>query len=335
MGAGRLPPPEGALRRALFAASHLPGGGPVGAVLRRVVWLAFLALLVAQNPGARGRRAAALVAFGRAQLARARRRPYTVDLGRRGLMRCPPSSSIGVIVAAVGLHEFDEELFVDRFLRAGDVVIDAGSSIGFFAVPMALQGARVACFEPATETRAALEANVAANGVGDQVTVFPYGVADFDGPARVTQGLDSQNHLVLDGAAQTTTEAVEVRRIDSVVATEAPWLADATFVKVDVEGFDEQALSGAAELLRSAQPVLLVETRHGGRSVRGQLAAFGYVAFWYDASAHDLVPFPDDWAGNYDFHTNMLFVAATRLDEVRERLASATTALPSPPVVRA
>lgn len=327
---GRLPSPEPWVRRGLFAASQGEWGGRLGAVLRRAAWLLFLVAYVAQNPGARRRRTAAVAAFGRAQLARRRGAVYRVDLGRRGVLSCPPSSSIAPVVAGTGFHEYDEELFVDRFVRPGDVVVDLGASIGFFAIPLARRGARVATFEPASVTRAALQANVDENGVASLVQVFAYGVADFDGPASFTRGLDAQNHLVVDGADGAELDVVEVRRLDTLLAGEAPWLGESTFVKVDVEGFDEQALDGASELLARARPVVMVETREGGAGVRARLASRGYGAYWYDATANDLVPFPEGWPGNFAFHTNMLFIPHDRVDEVRQRLARADRA-PLPP----
>lgn len=320
----RLPEPEPRSRRLLFRLSQ--GSRP----WNRAWWQLFLTALVVQSDAARGRRIGAAVAFWRAQARRLRGRPYLVDLGgERGVLRCPPTSSIAPLVAAVGYHEFDEQLFFERIVRPGDVVIDAGSSVGFFAVPLGRRGARVACFEPADETRRWLEENVALNQLGDAVAVFDVALGDFDGTARLTTGLDSQNHLVIgDAAAGNETALTEVRTIDSM-ADEHPWLAEATFVKVDVEGFDEAVLRGAARLLRERRPVLLVETRGGGGATRQFLAELGYDAWWYDGLSNALVAFPEAWAGNFGFHTNMVFLTGAGLEEMRTRLGSDSR--PRPP----
>ena len=51
-------------------------------------------------------------------------------------------------------------------------------------------------------------------------------------------------------------------------------------MKIDVEGAENQVLSGAGECLRKARPILVVET--GDESFRQKLAAHGYVVFRID-----------------------------------------------------
>ncbi len=70
--------------------------------------------------------------------------------------------------------------------------------------------------------------------------------------------------------------------------------ADVSFIKIDVEGFEMEAIAGAAETLRRDKPVLLVEIDESQNSVPlheaiGRIEAFGYETFC--AVDHDLVPF--------------------------------------------
>jgi FkbM family methyltransferase len=74
---------------------------------------------------------------------------------------------------------------------------------------------------------------------------------------------------------------VPVRPLDSLHV-------DPAFIKLDVQGFEHQALLGLSETLDRAKPVLLVETPDD--RVRNYLSAMNYQAFTYLPGEHRLVP---------------------------------------------
>jgi FkbM family methyltransferase len=60
------------------------------------------------------------------------------------------------------------------------------------------------------------------------------------------------------------------------------------FIKLDVQGFEHEALLGLTQTLRRTHPVLLIETPD--QDVRSLLDELGYEPFSYSAREHRLVP---------------------------------------------
>ena len=112
-------------------------------------------------------------------------------------------------------------------------------------------------FEPDPVNRGALASNVKAMGIGDRVTVMPYAVGNTNG--RVSFAFDSSasSHVTTENAKSDAGSAIECRRLDDI-----EWPLMPTYIKMDIESAEPEALAGASELLRRHQPVLAVCTYH-------------------------------------------------------------------------
>ena len=158
------------------------------------------------------------------------------------------------------------ERSVYEFLRAtilpGMTVLDVGANIGVFSLLMARwttpQG-KVFAFEPSPHAFSALEDHVDLNGVHDIVQPVQTAISDHCGTADFYwlpfngESTLSSSHSRLPEA---TVTQVPVTTIDEFCTTHrvAPQL-----IKVDIEGFELQALQGACETVRHAQPIFVVE----------------------------------------------------------------------------
>src|SRR5439155_6930584 len=130
-----------------------------------------------------------------------------------------------------------------REVRPGDVCWDVGSFYGYYALLMArLAGrrGRVIAFEPCAVNRARLLAAVAHNP-DVQVEVKEWALGGTNGPARLEHtniiplqhiSDDSQARLAAPGTNGSSSEPVEVRTIDSLIAG---GMARPEFIKIDVE----------------------------------------------------------------------------------------------------
>jgi FkbM family methyltransferase len=213
-------------------------------------------------------------------------------------------------------------------VTAGDVVVDVGAHTGRHTEILAdLVGpaGRVFAFEPLPQARRALEAR----GLGPQVRVFDYALADFVGKssfvhARGTpeeSGLRRKVYNRPDLVKPTEIE-VEVRRLDDFL----PQLAGLAFVKIDAEGAEILCLRGAAATLEQLRPFVSVEYGHPSYTAYGNeprtlfdtAGSVGYVVGdLFGATCSDLA----EWEAVCDTaYWDWFLVPQERVDEWRNRL---------------
>lgn len=130
----------------------------------------------------------------------------------------------------------------------GKVLVDVGANIGAYAIRAAKQGMSVYAFEPSPANRAFLRRNFDLNpGVERNITVVEDALGDADATGTLSDdGLSSR----LESADGYT---VSIRTLDSFK------LPQIDLMKVDVEGYELNVLSGAKETLRMLRPTILLE----------------------------------------------------------------------------
>jgi FkbM family methyltransferase len=207
----------------------LAGQLAVGAGVVRYVW---------GHPANSGQRVRAVLRAARYQ-ARARllRRRAVARLGERSRLWVDPHRTAASMVLYANPPDLPEMLAWRRALRGGGLFIDVGANIGTYTIWAAELGAEVIAIEPAADTFALLQENIALNGY--QVTAVRAAAGDHCGTARFTSGLDAGNSLAPDGPVVT-----ELVTIDALIGDRR-----VTGMKVDVEGFEIDVLRGAARAL--------------------------------------------------------------------------------------
>ncbi|MFK7941744.1 MAG: FkbM family methyltransferase [Paracoccaceae bacterium] len=186
-----------------------------------------------------------------------------------------------------GLHEYQDMGFILHLLRPDDLFFDVGANIGSYTVLAAgAAGAEVMSVEPGDDARAVLAANVRVNDLSGRVQISDEGVAATDGVAYFTSGLDTLNHLA-DGPGPGTVE-IKVRSLDSLAEGRVP-----VAIKMDVEGGEFDALTGAAGLLGNPDlKALILELNdlvtasgHSKQEIYDLLAGHGFEPCGYDPKA--------------------------------------------------
>jgi FkbM family methyltransferase len=206
-----------------------------------------------------------------------------------------------------GLHEFPEMGFLLHLLRPGDLFFDVGANVGSYTVLASkVCGARSVAFEPDPDTAAHLRRNIAINAIGDLVTVEQAAVGAEAGQVAFTVGHDTTNRVATN--ADHEVQQVPIKRLDD--AAGAPIL-----VKLDVEGFEAQALAGASRLL-SSPSLLAVQSELADPQVQARLRADGFEPVFYDPFTRELSDGP---VGHRV--SNTIFVRGR--DRVAARLRSA------------
>ena len=149
--------------------------------------------------------------------------------------------------------------FCERFLRPGDVAVDVGAHIGYFATVFAnavgAEGA-VYAFEPDPDNFVILERNKALNRFG-QMSCQPLAVSDRAATMPLYRSLSNMWGSSLHSKSMHSTHVtVEAAPLDQLLEVEQ---GPIRLIKIDVEGAELDVLRGMTELLaRHATPPAII-----------------------------------------------------------------------------
>lgn len=171
-------------------------------------------------------------------------------LGEYKIFVDPNDWSVSPHLIADGIWEPRVTEIVIDSLKKGMTAVDVGANLGYFSMIMADRcGAtgRVLAIEPNPAMAQRIEATCLLNGVTDRVTVHTFPLAERDG--RDVELMIPINH---PGGAQITGAIVansvrvgcSTRRLDNVAGA-----MEATFVKIDAEGFEEAIWQGMRKMV--------------------------------------------------------------------------------------
>lgn len=145
----------------------------------------------------------------------------------------------------------DDELFFERFLREGDVVIDAGANVGLLTLRASkLVGAngKVVSIEPHPETFQWLEKNIFLNNFSN-IQLYNVAVGHKEQTVSFTNFKIKDVNKVseIEGTIQ-----LPMKTLDTLCAQ----VPRCYLLKIDVEGFELPALFGAEELLKRTDVIM-------------------------------------------------------------------------------
>lgn len=106
--------------------------------------------------------------------------------------------------------------------------------------------------EPDPSNREVLERITQKLGLTDRTTIMPYAIGERNEAVSFASTGTVTSQITKEGSI-----SVECRRLDAI-----DWPLLPTYVKMDIEGAEPQAISGATDLLRRHQPVLAACTYH-------------------------------------------------------------------------
>lgn len=175
-------------------------------------------------------------------------------------------------------------------------MLDIGANVGNHCVFLAAHFKKVLAFEPNPVALKYLSDNVKTNN-RDNLEVCPIGLGKEDAvlPFYVDQGdnlgmASFTPHNTDEGRASKPDHILEIKRGDAVIEENA--VVDIDFIKIDVEGFELDVLTGLQETIKRHQPLVTFEF-HGHQQQLTRFDALkalfpGYrfyePVFWMDAS---------------------------------------------------
>jgi FkbM family methyltransferase len=177
---------------------------------------------------------------------------------------------------------------IDRFIDRDRAALDIGVDLGIYTRHFAKFSRRVIAFEANPDSAAA-----ATRFLGRSATIHWVALSSTNGvgqlriplrAGKLTTALGTVSAANSLGNAASITIEVPLRQLDDFA------LPSVGFIKIDVEGHEEDVLLGAQSLIARDRPALMVEVeeRHNPGSIERVTRFFqsrGYRGFFFDGSA--------------------------------------------------
>ena len=179
-----------------------------------------------------------------------------------------------------------EEIFWRELPLSGLVIYDIGAYHGIMTLFFASRGARVIAYEPNEANHARLIENIRLNKLTNvAVRKLALGAQARSGTLTYHPSM-AGGGSVNGNAAGTVAQRVEITTLDGDVAAAA--LPAPHLIKIDIEGWELEALQGARATLDAHHPALFLEM-HGDTMREKQRKAQEIVAFLHGAGYADVV----------------------------------------------
>jgi FkbM family methyltransferase len=229
------------------------------------------------------------------------RRPWIEDL----TAVIYPRDQLSRALYVSGLYEPNTALVLQRLLKPGATFLDVGAHAGVFTMlgsRFVGSTGRVVSFEPSHRERARLEEHISLNRLAN-VTVVPKAVAGRSGTTTLRVAVSEYGGLntlgtrfAYDGVETAAEVTVDVTTLDEFVFDAGLSRVDA--IKLDIEGAEYSALTGATRTLASFRPALVIEVFSSALAAHGATPAgletllreSGYQAFRIDEETAALHP---------------------------------------------
>lgn len=138
-------------------------------------------------------------------------------------------------------------------IPANKVSIDIGANKGIYAYPLSKISRHVFCFEPISEL-----CEYISNYESNKITVYNVGLSDKVGDLHLNIPKKNNSLVTTRASFINTSESFEQRKV-SVHKLDDYDFKDIGFIKIDVEGVEENVINGAINTIRACRPVMLVE----------------------------------------------------------------------------
>jgi FkbM family methyltransferase len=167
--------------------------------------------------------------------------------------------------------EYDDDIIsvLCSLMSPGKNTVDVGANIGFYTVPFAIRSkalcTKVFAFEPVPSNFERLQENLGRNGVENAVHLFQLGLSSRPGLAAITlredfaAGGKTGNAALLINDDDLRFEVLQVELMSLDVLSRSFELGSIGLMKVDIEGHEDEFLSGAVETIARNRPTIYME----------------------------------------------------------------------------
>ncbi|KQC11660.1 MAG: hypothetical protein APR54_10615 [Candidatus Cloacimonas sp. SDB] len=154
---------------------------------------------------------------------------------------CPP---------IMNFHSYETK---DVKIVPGDTVIDAGACEGFFSRYALERGASVIAIEPVPSLAQALKKTFHNEMIENRIQILPFALGSKSGIAHLKYTSDS----LFEASISDEGDEIETTTIDDISIEKT-----IDFIKMDVEGYEIEAVLGAKNTIQSQKPRLAIAVYH-------------------------------------------------------------------------
>ncbi|NEZ65801.1 FkbM family methyltransferase [Leptolyngbyaceae cyanobacterium CCMR0082] len=251
------------------------------------------------------------------------KKPLDIEIIPKLKIRCYPNGYSAASVLYCGLYDYNEMIFLLRYLQPEDSFLDIGANVGVYSLLAAskISVGKIYSFEALPKNYGRLEENIKLNSF-DQVKSYSIAVSDTEGSIALNLAEGDSMPFVSSDFDNENSIIVATNTLDNLLEDKP--LKQLTLAKIDIEGAELLAFKGATSLLKQQLPYVWIlelnntinHFEHTEDEVVNFLRNFGYELYSYDADSNQLQMItPNQKEGN-----NVLAIASSRLDFVRERL---------------
>ena len=182
-----------------------------------------------------------------------------------------------------GEHDERYEIaFVRNIICDKDVVWDIGANVGYYSLLFSklTPNGDVFSFEPVSGTREYLVKQVELN-FASNISVMPYALGDRNSEVEIwfsRKNLGEGTASILKDKSKTLSEKIPVKTIDEISeSTPFP-----TFIKIDVEGFQNHLFRGGKKYFTENAPLIMAELRDTSKTMLESeklIRGFGFEIF--------------------------------------------------------
>ena len=240
--------------------------------------------------------------------------PETIQVGPATL-HLDPNDPVVSGALTLRVYEHSEQALFAKYLHGDMTLVDIGANLGLYTVVSMHHldaGGRIVAFEPHPKTYEFLQKSVAANQTNGKICprVDIFKLAATPEPSTQELRLNPENrgdNRTYHGTYQGKTEEwdtlpVEGRPVDDVLAELG--IDEVNFVKIDIQGYEQKAISGFQKTLACSQNVILLsefwpkglkESGGGAIEYLQMLTNLGFTLYVLNQKPHGSVTPLEDW----------------------------------------
>lgn len=189
-----------------------------------------------------------------------------------GILNLKTNSHVAQVFQRHGCYEASIQTLIKSCIHQGTNVLDIGANVGIHSIFMAqyVDTGKVYAFEPVKHLRSELKLNVKLSGhSSEKIIILPHAVGDSNvtktmfvvKESEFDQGSSSivENEYLSTSQMRSKTERrdVEVVQLDDFVKQNS--INNISFIKIDIEGYEFEALTGMQDLLKNEKPTIVLE----------------------------------------------------------------------------